>query len=154
LKKASSVGLLFEMNEDQDYHAVHEYLTELQELKIKVKALGLIKEKHLALHFLPVLSFDFIYPKDLNWYGKPTSKKAQEFWSTDFDICVNIARPHCFPLKYITSRSVSSLKVGPYADKDKDYYDIMVRQEERNEQSKFLRQIDNYLTILYPKNDA
>jgi hypothetical protein len=154
LKKASSVGILFEVHDNETYQKVYDYIQQLHDTKIKVKVLGFVMEKHLALHFLPVLSFDYIYPKDLNWYGKPWSKHAQEFWSSDFDICINISSVNCYPLKYILCKSISSLKVGPYSEEDKEYYDILVQPEVNHDQVKFLRQVHDYLTILHPKENA
>jgi hypothetical protein len=152
--KANSVGILFEVAEERDYQEVHQYLLKLQEMKIKVKALGAVREKHLGMHFLQVLSFDFIYPNNQNWFGKPTSKKAQDFYSEDFDICINIAHPGCFPLKYIISKSVCALKVGPYHDHDKMLYDVMIHPEKEFNQTQFLNQVHEYLTILNPKENA
>jgi hypothetical protein len=154
IKKASSIGILFEVAEERDYQSIHQYLLGLQDLKIKVKALGIVREKHLAMHFLPVLSFDFIYPNNLNWYGKPTSKPALEFYSADFDICINVGNPGCFPLKYIVARSVSSLKVGPYGENDKQLYDVMIHPGDGFNQNRFLHQVHKYLSILNPKEDA
>lgn len=154
LGKASSVGILFEMNNETDYQNVYTYTQLLQEMKIKVKVLGIIREKHLATHFLPMLSFDFIYPKDLNWYRKPTSRRPEDFWNSEFDICINIGSSDCFPLKYICARSVSHLRVGPYTEQDKDFYDVMIKQEDHHDQGRFLQQVHQYLTILNPKENA
>ena len=154
LNKASSVGILFEVPDDDSYQKVYQYIQRLQEMKIKVKAMGYVREKHLSYHFLPVLSFDFIYEKDLNWFGKPKSRRPGEFWSSEFDICINIGSSQCFPLKYIACRSASRLVVGPYAEVDKDYYDVMVQPEVEHDQTKFLQQVHDYLTILNPKEDV
>jgi hypothetical protein len=151
LAKASSVGIVFEVNDEKEYQAVHDYILKLQDMKIKAKAMGYVREKHLSHHFMQILSFDFIYEKDLNWFGKPKTKKPQEFWSSDFDVCINIASPNCFPLKYIICKSVSSLKVGPFTEKDKEYYDILVRPGDEHDQINFLQQIHDYLIILNPK---
>ena len=148
------MGILFEVPDDTSYQNVYQYIQKLQEMKIKVHAIGYVKEKYLSYHFLPVLSFDFLYEKDLNWYGKPKSRRSWDFWTSEFDICINIGSSQCFPLKYIACRSSSHLIVGPYADKDKDLYDVMVQPEATHDQNKFLQQVHDYLTILNPKEDV
>lgn len=154
LARSGSVGILFEVPDDEAYQNVYQYIQKLQEMKIKVRAMGFVKEKHLATHFLPVLSFDFLYSKDLNWYGKPTSKQAEDYWSTEFDICINIGSADCFPLKYIACRSLARLRVGPYTDADKVYYDLMIHPEEPHDQNTFLQQVHDYLMILNPKENV
>ena len=154
LNRAATVGILFEVSDDHVYQQVHKYIQELQEHKIRARAMGYVREKHLSAHFLPMLSFDFIYQKDLNWFGLPVSKRTKDFIEAEFDICINIGSPECFPLKYITCRSSSPLKVGPYTDRDKEYYDIMIKPEENHDQIRFMQQVHNYLSILNPKEHA
>jgi hypothetical protein len=154
LTKASAVGILFEVPDDAAYQSVYQYIQKLQEMKIKVRALGYVKEKYLATHFLPVLSFDFIYQKDVNWYGRPTSKKSAEFWEMEFDICINIGSHSCFPLKYVAGRSNARLRVGPFTDADKAYYDLMIQPEDPHDPVKFLQQVHEYLMILNPKENG
>jgi hypothetical protein len=154
LGKAGSVGLLFEVTDEMDYQNVQKYIQQLQDMKIKVKAMGYVREKHLSTHFLPVLSFDFIYARDLNWFHKPKTKRPADFWQSEFDICINASSPECFPLKYIMTRSSSHLKVGPYTAQDKDYYDVMIQPDVPHDQGRFLQQVHQYLTILNPKENA
>jgi len=154
LSRASSIGILFEVPDDAAYQSVYQYILKLQEMKIKVQAMGYVREKHLASHFLPVLSFDFIYQKDVNWYGRPTSRKAEEFSSLEFDICINLGSPGCFPLKYLASKSDARLRVGPFTDADKAIYDLMIQPEEPHDPVRFLQQVHEYLMILNPKENG
>lgn len=154
LKKAGFIGVLFEVHDDISYQHVHQYIQSLQDMKIKVKAVGYVREKHLAARFLTVLSFDFVYEKDLNWYGKPKSKRVEEFWQTEFDICINISSPDCFPMKYIACKSLAHLKVGPFTEPDKEFYDLLIHPSGNHDQVRFLGQVNEYLSILNPKENA
>ncbi len=82
--------------------------------KIKVKALGYASNKLVTNHFLPVLSFDFFNPGQINWFHIPKAPCVQDFIETDFDICINISSENVFPLKYIAGMSKARLKVGAY----------------------------------------
>ena len=162
INSAGSVGLLFELTDESVYYAIQKYFQKLQEKKIKVKALGYASNKLVTNQFLPVLSFDFFNPKQLNWFYIPKAPCVQDFVETDFDICINIASEHVFPLKFVASVSKARLKVGAYG-KDlpvKNYnelsaiYDIMMLAEENHDQITFLDNIHEYLTILNPKENV
>ncbi len=162
INSAGSVGILFELTEEGIYYSIQKYFQKLQENKIKVKALGFASNKIISNHFLPVLSFDFFNPKQLNFFFLPKAPCVQDFVETDFDICINIASENVFPLKYIAGMSKARLKVGAY-NKDmpaKKYdelakiYDIMLLSEENHNQIDFLNNIHEYLTILNPKTDG
>ena len=154
LKKATSVGILFELENEQIYQTIHDFATKLQHNKIRVKVIGYTSQDHLMRQFLPVLSIDIIGKKDLNWYYRPITSNVGDFVMNRFDICINLASPSNMPLKYIAAQSAARLKVGPYAEKDQDIYDLMIHTEEVHDQGKFLDNVHEYLTILNPKEDA
>lgn len=162
INSAASVGILFELTDESVYYSVQKYLQKLQEKKIRVKALGFASNKLLATHFLPVLSFDFFIPRQLNFFFIPKAPCIQAFVETDFDICINIASENVFPLKYVAGMSKARLKVGAYKkdmpgkkyDELSEIYDIMLLSEENHDQINFLDNIHEYLTILNPKEDA
>ena len=162
INSAGSVGILFELTEDAVYYSIQKYLQKLQEKKIKVKALGYASNKLVTNHFLPVLSFDFFNPKQINWFLIPKAPCVQDFVDTDFDICINISSENVFPLKYIAGMSKARLKVGAYGKEmpGKKYnelshiYDIMLLADENHDQIAFLENIHEYLTILNPKENV
>jgi hypothetical protein len=162
INSAGSVGLLFELTDESVYYSIQKYFQKLQEKKIKVKALGYASNKLVTNQFLPVLSFDFFNAKQLNWFHIPKAPCVQDFVETDFDICINIASEHVFPLKYIASMSKARLKVGAYGKEmpGKNYkelssiYDIMLLTEDNHDQIAFLDNIHEYLTILNPKTNG
>lgn len=133
---------------------IQDYIAKLQGWKIKVKAVGFTRNELVAKQFLPVLSFDFILKKHLNWYGRPTTKCTEDFIQADFDICINIADPDLFPLKYIAALSKAKLRVGPYRQEDENIYDLMIQTEEMHNQEDFLNHVHEYLTILNPRENA
>jgi len=162
INSAGSVGVLFELTEEPVYYSIQKYFQKLQEKKIKVKALGYASNKLVTNHFLPVLSFDFFNSKQLNWFQVPKVQCVQDFIETDFDICINIASENVFPLKYIAGMSKARLKVGAYNKEmpGKKYnelseiYDIMLLAEENHDQTVFLDNMHEYLTILNPKENV
>lgn len=154
LNKANSVGILFELVDEKVYHAVHDYANQLRENKIQVKVIGYTQEERLMKQFLPILSFDIIGNKSLNWYFKPTANCVGDFILNPFDICINIASPRALPLKFIEAQSSARLKVGPFAENDQGIYDLMIHTDEEHDQEAFLKNVHEYLTILNPKDNA
>lgn len=162
LYDAGSVGILFELNDSSVYHGVHRYMQNLQDKKIKVKALGFSNSKIVASQFLPVLSFDIITRKQLNALKIPRAACVQDFVETEFDICINIASEEVFPLKYISAVSKARLKAGSYFKEipgqshhdPSRIYDILVLTDAEHDQIKFLDDIHQYLTILNPTHHA
>lgn len=162
INAAGSVGILFELTDQNTYFALQKYLQKLQERKVRVKALGYDNNKVVTSQFLPVLTFDFFKDKNLNWIGLPKSNAIQDFIETEFDICINIASENIFPLHYIAGLSKAKLKVGPFSQDisglgENDLiriYDILLRTEVNHNQADFLDTIHEYLTILNPKEDA
>ncbi len=154
LNKATSVGILYEMKDVDTYYMIHDYIGKLQKMKTQVKALGYSKNDQITKQFLPILSFDFIYGKQINWYGKPRAKCAEDFMLTEFDICINIASSKIYPLKYISASSKAKLKAGPYSKEDEAIYDIMIHPQKKHDQKEFLSNIHEYLTLLNPKENV
>lgn len=158
IDSAQSVGVLFELTDQGLYYSIQKYLQKLQERKVRVKALGYSSDKHAISQFLPVLSFDFFNAKQTNWFRIPKATCALDFIDTDFDVCINLAGENVFPLKYIAALSKARLKVGSYHGEmgDAKYkelgkiYDIMMLAEDNHDQSGFLDQVHEYLTILNP----
>lgn len=154
LRKASTLGILFEMDSAQTYQVVHDYIQSLQKGKIKVKALGYASDDRITKQLLQVLSFDFFYRKNLNWYYKPHAPCTEDFINSEFDICINLGRPGFLPLSFIASKVNAGLRVGVYSESDEDIYDIMIHSSRDHDQKKFLQDVNDYLTILNPKENA
>ena len=154
INKASSVGLLFVLEDIDTYHYLHEYVTRLQAQKIQVKALGYSKNHLLPKQFLPILAFDFFYDKNLNFYYKPSADCIDNFIKMDFDIIIDLSDHHVLPLKFVSALSNASLKVGKFHELDKVIYDVMIDSGDEHDQKAFLDEIHQYLTILNPKEDV
>ena len=113
LKEARSVGILYTLDDVQDYDTVSTFVTELQHDRKEVKALGYVKNKNLISRFLPKLSYDFISRKDINWYFKPIHTKVEDFINKEFDILIDLNLQDLFATE-IYFRNVKSPLPGGY----------------------------------------
>jgi len=161
IDSAGSVGILFELTDENTYRHVHAYLHELQSKKVKTKALGYTDDKLLTKKFLPVLSFDLFTRKQLNWFNIPHASFISDFTDTEFDICINLASENVFPLKYIAAMSRARLRAGSYHNDESGLkkgdltgiYDVLFKTGEMHDQVKLLDDIHEYLLILNPREN-
>ncbi len=157
---ASSVAILFELTDESVYQEVHRYLQGLQEKKIRVKALGFASDKVAATHFLPVLTFDLFSNKNLNWFRIPKTAMIRDFADSEFDILINLASEQVFPLKYIAASSKARLKAGSYSESDPEdpacslraIYDILLKTDDPHDQGELLRNFNEYIIMLNPRD--
>lgn len=160
LHSASSVAVLFELTDESVYQEVHRYLQSLQEKKIRVKALGFASDKVAATHFLPVLTFDLFSNRNLNWFRIPKTAMIRDFADSEFDILFNLASERVFPLKYIAASSRARLKAGSYFESDPEdpacglraIYDILLKTDDPHDQGELLRNFNEYIIMLNPRD--
>ncbi|MBW6460304.1 MAG: hypothetical protein K0B08_06990 [Bacteroidales bacterium] len=162
IDSAGSVGILFELTDENTYRLIHEYLQKLQSRKVKTKAIGYSVSKLLTNKFLPVLSFDLFTGKQLNWLDIPRGLFIKDFTDTEFDICINVASENVFPLKFIAAISKARLRAGSYHNDQSGLkkgnltgiYDVLIKTDENHDQVKLLEDIHEYLLILNPRENA
>jgi hypothetical protein len=148
MKDARSVGILYTLDDVQDYDTVSTFVKELQLDRKEVKALGFVKNKNLISRFLPKLSYDFISKKDINWYFKPIHTKVEDFINREFDILIDLNLQDLFPLKYISGMSKALCRVGVYSESNSDFYDLMIEARPGITVNDYLQHINHYLSVI------
>jgi hypothetical protein len=148
IKDARSVGILYTLDDVQDYDTVSSFVTELQHDRKEVKALGYVKNKNLISRFLPRLSYDFISRKDINWYFKPVHTKVEDFINREFDILIDLNLQDMFPLKYISGMSKALCRVGMFSESNSAYYDLMIEARPGITVQDYLNHINHYLSVI------
>ena len=148
IQDAKRIGILYTLDEIQDYERVSVFVSELQHKHKEVKALGFVKNKNLISRFLPKLSFDFFSKKDLTWFNKPIHSTVRDFIDNDFDILIDLSIQDIFPLKYISGLSRSFCRVGRFSDENTLFYDFMIDSKSIVNIEEYLHQIKHYLTVI------
>jgi hypothetical protein len=150
LETAKSIGVLFQVDSEDDYARVHDYTRRLQKEHLEVKALGVVTEKTLMDKVLPVITFDLISDKDVNWFGKPKSGKFDGFVEKRFDICLDLSPSYCTAMKFAAALSKSSFKVGRYHSERVILYDMLLELDDSEAIDKIIQEVDHYLRIIKP----
>ncbi|HOY33028.1 MAG TPA: hypothetical protein PKW80_14205 [Bacteroidales bacterium] len=138
---AKSIGILYKVGEEKDYLIVTDFFSRLQNEKKEVRTLGWINLKDPPHYCYPRLMYDYITKRNINWFGKPSGEKINDFINKDFDILLNIDTSDNPSLTYAAALSKARLKVGKYSEKNKDYYDLMISLDKPPEVTELIEQM-------------
>lgn len=147
-KEIKTVGILFDATKPDDFELVKRYVLYLREHHKRIKAIGFFTTKHIPEMAFSKLEYDFFSPKELNWFGKPSSILIQNFIEEEYDLLIDLNNYNLFPLKYISALSKANFKVGKYHKNDLEIYDFMIDSDDTKSLKYFLRQVDTYITML------
>jgi hypothetical protein len=154
LSDAKKIGVLYDASEEAIYKKVSDFVSYLQNQKKLVKALGYLNQKMTPHYCMPKLAYDFYSVKDLNWYYKPNNNFVKDFIEEEFDIVIDLNLNENLSSKYISGVSKAKFKVGIYDERNSDYYDMMIKVEDKNNLNEFIKQILHYLNILNSRKNA
>ncbi|TAL63113.1 MAG: hypothetical protein EPN85_00910 [Bacteroidetes bacterium] len=153
MQDAKTVGIVFNATDSDDFELVKKYITYLREMKKRVKAIGFYDQKNIPALAYSKLEYDFFCRKDLTWYNAPKSIYVKNFMDDQYDILLDLNMDDVFPLRYISSLSKASFKVGKKSDRNNSIFDLMIETTEGKGLKYFLRNIDTYLFIINKKHD-
>ncbi len=145
-EEVKKIGILYTLEKTASYEIIAGFVNKLQNENIKVRALGLVKRKEDTTQFLPKLSFDFIYPGDLNWFGKPRGKYAEDFLEEELDLLLDLTEDDDFTARYLFSLAKAKLKVG-----HSDAAAVQINRKQNLSLDDYLREIDHYIRIIKKK---
>jgi hypothetical protein len=151
LNDSSSIGILFDPTDPEDYELVKKYVNYLKDMKKKVKALGFYNLKEVPQSTYSKLEFDYFSLKDLNWQLKPSGVIVENFIKEEYDILIDLNAKEHFPLFYISSLSHARYKVGSDTAKDTSIYDMLIGTAGEKGLKPLLRNMDTYLLMLNRK---
>ena len=149
-ENSKSIGILFDSTGEKDFEEVHGYVNKLQARNKEVRALGFITDPLMAKHLMPMLSFDYIYPSDLKWYGKPKTAKYKDFCEQDFDILIDISVENRMPLLFAAAESGAGFKIGRFSETNKPVFDMMIEVKDNEPLHKMIENFDHYINIIKP----
>jgi hypothetical protein len=153
LDAAAKVGVAYNLTEESVYRTVSDYVKKLQDSGKNVKAIGYVESKRLTGQFLPKLSYDFIYPTNLNWNLKPVSEASRDFVDTEFDILIDLSTEDLLPLLFITGLSKAKFKAGIQSRAKTGILDLMIDIKGTAGLEALTEQLNHYLNIINKENE-
>jgi hypothetical protein len=151
---AGSIGILYQLDNEETYRQVAAYVSSLQAQRKNVKIIGLFYGDLQPLYYIPKLSFDLLMSKDVNWYGRPKAEFVTSFLAEEFDLLFYFSDGVHTPLDYIYGLSGAKLKVSNDNDKISNYSDLVIATDIEDGIAGFLRTSIHYLSVINKKDDA
>ena len=118
----------------------------------KIVALGYCNQKELpSVINKETIKDRFLTTSELNFTHFGTNKETQDFLKQDFDLLIDLSREYCTPIKHIVASSRAGFKIGRHSEENEKYYDFMVEIKKNAPVSRFIKQVNTFLTQVNPK---
>ncbi|MDC3338216.1 hypothetical protein OAW23_10110 [Flavobacteriales bacterium] len=146
---ASSIGILYKIDDERSLKHIKWYMKEIKKRygQKRIFALGYLDEKSPAPYLSHGLDQDYIFKKNLNWYGKPTSKVAGKFIGDKFDLLIDLTEGNCVPLRFALLRSRAKFKVGKHTKENELACDLLIGVQEDG-WNHYMEQLDKYIGMI------
>lgn len=137
----SSVGVLFNGDEVNDFEMFKTLSTDLNLRPNKIKIIAFTENKKEEL-----FSWNVCFnPKDIGWKGKITNIELQTFLETEYDLLISFYSKDVLELKLLTALSKARFKAGIYQT-DERLNDLIINTGIK-EFSAFKRELKKYLKV-------
>jgi hypothetical protein len=144
LNDAKFIGILYPLNNEQEYDRVSLFTKKLQDQGKKVNVIGLYEYNRIPVYYIPKLAYDLLHPKDLDIFFRPKAPFVSKFIEEEFDILIDLSLPSDFPLYYIASLSKASFKIGRMVEGKEMPYDLMIDAGPDIDSKQLIEQIVHY----------
>jgi hypothetical protein len=151
---AKSIGILYQITTTDYQDFIHKYVDFLREeigFK-KIIALGYFDGPILPNFIInQSMKYKYITNKEIDFYHFGKNRDAINFSAEDFDILIDLSRDYINPIKQLVASSKSRFKIGRLSEENKPYFDFMVEIDKTAPVSKFIEQVNIFLTQVNPK---
>jgi hypothetical protein len=152
LDEAKTIGVLYSIPDEETYKVIFNFLKSIKTEQKTVIALGYYDDTKLPTYLNQSIYNSIFCQKDLNWYKKPVNQYVNNFFKENFDLFLNISVKEYYPLFYITAMTKAYMKVGRFNEKRTDFYDVMIKVEDKTSQAEFLQNLTHYLNMFNNKS--
>ncbi|SRR6056297_1300893 len=153
LSTAQNIGVLFNVENMQDYEKIDPFLSFLSEHGNNIFALAYYPHKGIPSNLRSISAINIFSKEDLNWYQKPSGKFIDKFITKEFDILIDLSSESFFPVKYINNLSKACFKVGKTNEVGFEY-DLTLRLNEKHGDNFYLEQLKHYLSNINNQKGA
>ena len=146
LSDAKNIGIVYDSTNPDNDIIITKFAENLRKQSKTVDILGFVNDKKID-HKADILVFN---TKNLNWMKIPNDERVENFAAKKFDLLLACFIDENFPLEYVARISKAKWRVGNYAEKKTDYYDMMINLSGKNDLQYFLEQTTHFLNqIVY-----
>lgn len=148
--KASSIGIIFAMESENDYQFVNTLIHQPALANKNFKVIGYVPGKEVPNFYMAKLKVDIFTQKDINFFGVPRKPVVEEFIVSKFDLLIEFSGNDYLPLEYIAGRSHANFKAGRQREQMIRVFDLLVKKNDGMQNTAFYKTLMDYLqTINY-----
>jgi hypothetical protein len=145
-----TIGIVYEVMEEQDFLRFSRFVTSLQNEKKEVRTFGLVASREIPSYCTTRLNFEYLYRKDRNWLGWPTGLKVNDFVAREFDLMINLDMKCNVVMDYIAGHSKAKLKAAIYRKEMSALYDLMISGDQLSSKEALAGQVIHWIKQLCP----
>jgi hypothetical protein len=147
--QVKSIGIVWDASKTQDFISLSKFYQRMHDRNIDVKIIGYYPGKELPDQYTALRYLSCIRRKEVNFFYLPVSAESDFFINNKFDILIDLNFDKVFPLKYITSLSSASFKVGlSDGERESSSFELMMELKEPVQVETYLNEIIHYLEMI------
>jgi hypothetical protein len=149
IDQVKSIGIIWDASKIDDFVVLSKFYQKMNENKTEVKVLCYFAGKNLPNQYTAIRFLSIVKNEELNIFYHPVSSEANSFISKRFDVLIDLNFRNLLPLRYITSLSTASFKVGLFDPEVKRTpYDLMMEIKNPVNIEGYLSQVIHYLGMI------
>lgn len=135
----------------KDLPVLEDFHKRMIERNIEIKVISYCAEKDIPEKLSSVSYIKCFGRKDVGLFFFPVKQEAAMLLNEKFDIIIDMNFDKKLPLKYFSSMSDSSFRIGLYeSDQDSEVYDLMIDLKKPVDPADYLDQAIYYLEMIKP----
>lgn len=143
------IGIVWDASQFDEFPVLSKFYQRMLERNIEVKILGYYPGKHLPDQYTAIRYLTCIRRNELNYFYHPISAESSSFINNAFDILIDINFHNLLPLRYLSTMSKASFKVGPGdPENNNSPFDLMLELEKPLHIEDYLNQVVEYLEMI------
>lgn len=144
-----TIGIVWDSSRTEDFSSLSRFYQKMHNRSIDVKVIGYYPGKELPDQYTALRYLSCIRKKEINMFFIPVSTETDVFINTQFDILIDINFAKLLPLRYITSLSKASFKVGLFeSESGSSVFDLMMEMKTPVQVENYLNEVIHYLDMI------
>lgn len=149
IDKVKTIGIVWDASKTEDFNSLSRFYQKMHDRHIDVKIIGYYPGKELPDQYTAIRYLSCIRKKELNFFYMPVSAESDFFINNHFDVLIDINFDNIFPLRYITSLSSASFKVGlSESHPEASTFELMMELKKPVQVEAYLNEIIRYLEMI------
>jgi hypothetical protein len=149
ISNVKTIGIVWDATRTQDFSSLSRFHQKMHDRNIDVKIIGYYPEKELPDQYMAIRYLSCIRKKEVNFFFLPVSAESDFFITNRFDVLIDINFDNIFPLRYISSLSSASFKVGlSNGHPEASAFELMIELKNPVKVDTYLDEIIHYLEMI------